>query len=175
MMPWRGGKKMKHLRYFLLLSALVIPVALMSTPANAQVGVGIGIGGPGYGDYGYGYPAPVCSWGYYNYYPYACAPCGYYGPSWFVGGLFIGAGPWYRGYWGRGGYYGRGGDYGRGGYYGGGGPRRAGSRWIPRRRQQLWRRRRRVPRRWWRRRWWWPRWRWWTPVTIENASRETAG
>ena len=51
---------MKHLRYFLLLSALVIPAALMSTPANAQIGVGIGVGGPGYGDYGYGYPAPVC-------------------------------------------------------------------------------------------------------------------
>ena len=35
---------MKYLRYFLLLSALVIPAALMSTPANAQVGVGVGIG-----------------------------------------------------------------------------------------------------------------------------------
>ena len=54
---------MKHLRYLLLLSALVIPVALMSTPANAQVGVGVGVRyGGGYGDYGYGYPAaPVCS------------------------------------------------------------------------------------------------------------------
>src|ERR1700723_2057988 len=104
--------QMKFLRYFLLLGALMVPAALLSTPANAQVGVGIGIGG-GYGDYGYGYPAPVCSWGYYNYYPYACAPYGYYGPSWFVGGIFIGAGPWYHGYWGRGGYYGY-----RGGYYG---------------------------------------------------------
>ena len=94
---------MKVLRYFLLLGALIIPAALLSAPANAQIGVGIGVG-PGYGDYGYGYPAPVCSWGYYPYYPYACAPYGYYGPSWFVGGIFIGAGPWYHGYWGRGGY-----------------------------------------------------------------------
>ena len=70
---------MKFLRYFLLFGALIVPAALMSTPANAQVGVGIGIGDGGYGDYGYGYPAPVCSWGYYNYYPYACAPYGYYG------------------------------------------------------------------------------------------------
>ena len=41
---------------------------------------------------------PVCSWGYYSYYPYACAPYGYYGPSWFSGGLFIGVGPWGRGW-----------------------------------------------------------------------------
>ncbi len=44
---------MKFLRYFLLLGALMVPAALLSTPANAQVGVGIGIGGGyGYGDYG---------------------------------------------------------------------------------------------------------------------------
>ena len=84
---------MRYLRYLLILGALIVPVSL----AQAQVGVGIGIG-PGYG-YGYG-PAPVCSYGYYDYYPYACAPYGYYGPSWFLGGVFIGAGPWYRGYWG---------------------------------------------------------------------------
>jgi hypothetical protein len=23
------------------------------------------------------------SWGYYSYYPYSCAPYGYYGPGWF--------------------------------------------------------------------------------------------
>ena len=44
---------MKFLRYFLLLGALMVPAALLSTPANAQIGVGIGIGGGyGYGDYG---------------------------------------------------------------------------------------------------------------------------
>ena len=55
----------------------------------------------------YGYGPPDCEWGYYSYYPYACAPYGYYGPSWFSGGLFIGAGPWYHwGFYGHPGYYG---------------------------------------------------------------------
>src|SRR5580692_9804809 len=91
---WRF--EMRFFRYLALLSILLLPAAAYS---HAQVSVGIGIGGPVYG--GYGYPAPVCAYGYYGYYPYACAPYGYYGPSWFSGGLFIGAGPWYRG-----GYYG---------------------------------------------------------------------
>src|ERR1700729_122364 len=78
--------------------------------APAQVSVNIGV-------------APVCPYGYFDYAPYVCAPYGYYGPSWFVGGLFIGAGPWYHGYWGHGGYYGRGGYYGHPGYYGGAGYR----------------------------------------------------
>ncbi|HEX4158589.1 MAG TPA: hypothetical protein VHY79_08940 [Rhizomicrobium sp.] len=42
-------------------------------------------------------PAPVCPYGYFDYPPYACAPWGYYGPEWFDGGVFIGAGPWYHG------------------------------------------------------------------------------
>src|ERR1700683_519873 len=110
MMPWRGGPKMRFLRYFVLLGAIMVPAAFLSTPAQAQIGVGIGAG-PGCGDYGSGCPpvAPVCSWGYYSYAPYACAPYGYYGPSWFVGGLFIGAGPWY-------GWHGGWGGYGRGGW-----------------------------------------------------------
>ncbi len=98
---------MRFLRYLAVLGILLLPAAAVS---HAQVSVGVGIGGPVYG--GYGYPAPVCSYGYYGYYPYACAPYGYYGPSWFSGGLFIGAGPWFRGY-GYHGYYGY-----RGGYYG---------------------------------------------------------
>jgi hypothetical protein len=70
------------------------------------VGVGIGVAGP-----------PACAYGYYPDYPYACAPYGYYGPSYFANGVFIGAGPWFHG-WGYGhGYYGRG-YYGRGGYVG---------------------------------------------------------
>jgi hypothetical protein len=28
---------------------------------------------------------------------YGCAPAGYYGPEWFSGGVFIGAGPWFHG------------------------------------------------------------------------------
>ena len=35
--------------------------------------------------------------GYFDYAPYDCAPYGYYGPDWFVGGVFIGAGPWFHG------------------------------------------------------------------------------
>ncbi len=40
---------------------------------------------------------PVCPYGYYDYAPYPCAPYGYYGPEWFSGGVFIGAGPWFHG------------------------------------------------------------------------------
>jgi|SRR5580700_4658667 hypothetical protein len=40
---------------------------------------------------------PACPYGYYDVAPYACAPVGYYGPEWFVGGVFIGAGPWFHG------------------------------------------------------------------------------
>src|ERR1700735_4577740 len=88
---------MRFLRYLALLAILILPAA---TYSHAQVSVGVGIGGPVYG--GYGYPAPVCSYGYYGYAPYACAPYGYYGPSWFSGGIFIGAGPWFRGGYGYG-------------------------------------------------------------------------
>jgi hypothetical protein len=82
---------MKYFRYVALLALLAMPLAY----SQAQVGVGVGIGvGPGYVA-----AAPVCSYGYYPDYPYACAPYGYYGPSWFSGGVFIGAGPWYHGGW----------------------------------------------------------------------------
>jgi hypothetical protein len=40
----------------------------------------------------------VCPYGYFDYPPYDCAPYGYYGPDWFVGGVFIGAGPWFHGH-----------------------------------------------------------------------------
>jgi hypothetical protein len=53
-------------------------------PAQAQVSVNIGV-------------APDCPYGYYDVPPYACAPAGYYGPEWFSGGVFIGAGPWFHG------------------------------------------------------------------------------
>ncbi len=81
------GGTMKYMKYLALVAVLMVPLAY----SQAQVAVGIGV-------------EPVCGYGYYNYYPYACAPYGYYGPSWFVGGLFIGAGPWYgwHGGWGAG-------------------------------------------------------------------------
>jgi len=81
------------LRYVALLALLTLPLAY----SQAEVRFGVGIG-PGYGYVG---GAPVCSYGYYPDYPYACAPYGYYGPSFFSGGVFIGAGPWGHGFYGR--------------------------------------------------------------------------
>lgn len=70
-----------------LLSALAGICLFVSVPrVAAQVSVNVNIG-----------PAPVCPYGYYDTAPYACAPYGYYGPEWFVGGVFIGAGPWFHG------------------------------------------------------------------------------
>jgi hypothetical protein len=69
---------------------LVVPIlagicfAGSSSKAAAQVSISIGV-------------APVCPYGYFNYAPYSCAPFGYYGPQWYSGGVFIGAGPWFRG------------------------------------------------------------------------------
>jgi len=99
---------MRNLKILALLS-----LGLLFVPSAHAAGVGVAIGvGPAYVG-----PAPVCPYGYYSYYPYACAQYGYYGPSWFSGGVFIGAGPWRQG-WGHGyvghpryagrGYYGRG-------------------------------------------------------------------
>jgi uncharacterized membrane protein YgcG len=68
----------------LALSALT--VALVSSVPAGQAQVSINIGVP-----------PVCPYGYFDYAPYDCAPYGYYGPDWFSGGLFIGAGPWFHG------------------------------------------------------------------------------
>jgi len=33
----------------------------------------------------------------YDAAPYNCAPSGYYGPEWFSGDVFVGAGPWIHG------------------------------------------------------------------------------
>ena len=62
-------------------------ILFCSAPVGrAQVTVGVNIG-----------PAPVCPYGYFDYAPYDCAPYGYYGPDWFIGGVFIGVGPWFHG------------------------------------------------------------------------------
>jgi hypothetical protein len=53
--------------------------------------------GPTHVAVGVGGVAPVCPYGYYESPPYDCAPDGYYGPEWFNGGVFIGAGPYYHG------------------------------------------------------------------------------
>src|ERR1700678_328164 len=63
-------------------ATLLVPLSLAPT-ASAQVTVGVGIG-----------IQPVCSYGYYNYAPYGCAPSGFYGPGYFYNGVFLGVGPW---------------------------------------------------------------------------------
>jgi hypothetical protein len=74
------------MRYSIILGALLAAIFLTGPATNARAQVTVQIG-----------PAPVCPYGYYDYAPYACAPYGYYGPAWFVGGIFIGAGPWFHG------------------------------------------------------------------------------
>jgi hypothetical protein len=76
---------MRGLR-FVLIAATVAGIGLTVTAprAESQVSVDIGV-------------APDCPYGYYDVAPYACAPAGYYGPEWFSGGVFIGAGPWFHG------------------------------------------------------------------------------
>jgi len=59
---------------------------LLATANNAPAQVSVSIGVP-----------PVCPYGYYEAPPYNCAPDGYYGPEWYDGGVFIGAGPWFHG------------------------------------------------------------------------------
>src|ERR1700729_2469585 len=71
--------------FTLVLLAAVAGIGFAVTPAaEAQVSVEVGV-------------APDCPYGYYDVAPYNCAPAGYYGPEWFSGGIFIGAGPWFHG------------------------------------------------------------------------------
>ena len=75
---------MKTLRTSVL---TIVAASLFFIPVHktaAQVSVSIG-------------EPPVCPYGYYETPPYNCAPDGYYGPEWFSGGVFIGAGPWFHG------------------------------------------------------------------------------
>jgi hypothetical protein len=90
------------MRYFRVLTILGLFLVCASYASAQRVAVSVGLGAPAYLG-----PAPVCAYGYYPYYPYTCAPYGYYDPSWFVGGVFIGAGPWYHGYYGHPVYNGR--------------------------------------------------------------------
>ena len=82
---------MSKFKYLLLIAVAALCFAASAQKAQAQVAVQIG-------------PAPECPYGYFDYPPYDCAPYGYYGPEWFNGGVFIGAGPWYHGrerFWGH--------------------------------------------------------------------------
>src|ERR1700690_1998381 len=75
---------MDGLKILALAAIAAICFAVTIPKTEAQVSVNIGV-------------APECPYGYYEAPPYNCAPYGYYGPEWFSGGIFIGAGPWYHG------------------------------------------------------------------------------
>lgn len=77
---------MVRFRFLALTAAIALLMAFTAPKAAAQVSIGVNIG-----------PEPVCPYGYFDYAPYNCAPYGYYGPEWFNGGVFIGAGPWFHG------------------------------------------------------------------------------
>ena len=68
----------------MMAAAMGVGVTATAPTAAAQVGVEVGV-------------APDCPYGYYDVAPYSCAPAGYYGPEWFSGGVFVGAGPWFHG------------------------------------------------------------------------------
>ena len=70
----------KTLTYLTLSAAL--STATITVPAQISINIGA---------------APDCPYGYYDYAQYDCSPYGYYGPDWFNGGAFVGAGPWFRG------------------------------------------------------------------------------
>jgi len=71
---------MRGFKTLLCTTALLAPLALVPL-INAQISINVG-------------PPPVCSFGYYEYSPYECAPAGYYGPGYFYNGIFLGMGPW---------------------------------------------------------------------------------
>ena len=71
---------MRGLKTLVSTTALLAGLALMPA-ARAQISINIGV-------------QPVCSYGYYGYAPYACAPMGYYGSGYFYNGIFLGMGPW---------------------------------------------------------------------------------
>jgi hypothetical protein len=76
---------MNRLKCLVLAVALVeICLSVNAPKVEAQIIVDIGA-------------EPECPYGYYDFAPYACAPYGYYAPEWFVGGDFVGAGPWFPG------------------------------------------------------------------------------
>jgi hypothetical protein len=75
---------MRGLTFLVLAAVAAVGFAAATPRAEAQVSVDIGV-------------APDCPYGYYDVAPYNCAPTGYYGPEWFSGDVFIGAGPWFHG------------------------------------------------------------------------------
>lgn len=79
MVPWAHKFAIRSL---LLVGTTTLFASLVLTPtANAQVVISVTT-------------PPVCSYGYYEYAPYGCAPMGFYGPGYFFNGIFLGVGPW---------------------------------------------------------------------------------
>jgi hypothetical protein len=81
------GKSLAHwahrfATHGLLLAGTTTLLASLALVATANAGVTISIN------------PPVCSYGYYDYAPYGCAPSGFYGPGYFYNGIFLGVGPW---------------------------------------------------------------------------------
>jgi hypothetical protein len=77
---------MNRVKYLAFAAVAGLFLTVTAPKAQAQVSVGVNVG-----------PAPDCPYGYYDTAPYGCAPYGYYGPEWFSGGVFVGAGPWFHG------------------------------------------------------------------------------
>ena len=75
---------MRAIRFLALAAIAGFTLAATTPKTQAQISVNIGA-------------APNCPYGYYEAAPYNCAPYGYYGPEWFTGGVFIGAGQWFHG------------------------------------------------------------------------------
>src|SRR5580693_8061294 len=75
---------MRGLKFLMLGAVAATCFAATGPRAEAQLTVNVGV-------------APECPYGYYDVAPYSCAPSGYYGPEWFSGDVFIGAGPWFHG------------------------------------------------------------------------------
>ena len=75
---------MRGFRFLVLAGFAGLCFAAGAARAAAQVNVEVGV-------------APECPYGYYDVAPYDCAPSGYYGPEWFTGDVFVGAGPWFHG------------------------------------------------------------------------------
>lgn len=75
---------MSSLKYLALAAVAGVGLAAFAPPSGAQISINIGA-------------PPGCPYGYFDYAPYDCAPYGYYGPEWFLNGVFVGAGPWFHG------------------------------------------------------------------------------
>jgi hypothetical protein len=82
----RFEDKRNRMQIWKLVSGMTVAAGLLATTAQAPAQVAVEIGAQ-----------PDCPYGYYEAPPYQCAPDGYYGPEWYTGGVFIGAGPWFHG------------------------------------------------------------------------------